>query len=120
MNLKLALSMGLLMLFLLGCMETTAGKIPLVDGKLPSFFKVSKTTPAEVLNRFGEPWGYREYENRSVMIYEYYFHSAFFPAILHWENYRIYLVFEDNILKKTDVQRLQVVGTVWGAKSSFK
>ncbi len=117
MNLKLALGMGLLMFVLTGCFETTTGKIPLVDGKLPSFFQVGKTTPPEVLNLFGEPRGYREYENRSVMIYEYSSHSF---GSVNWEHFQIYLVFEDNILNKTDVQRLQVVWTVWGANSSFK
>ncbi len=117
MNLKLVWGMGLLMFVLTGCFETTAGKIPLVDGKLPPFFQVGKTTPSEVLNRFGEPWGYREYENRSVMIYEYYWHTF---GIVYGEHFQIYLVFEDNILKKTDVQRLQVAATAWGVNSSLK
>lgn len=105
MNLKLAWGAGLLMLVLIGCGQTTTGKVPLVDGKLPPFFKVGETKPAEVLDRFGEPSGYREYGNRSVMIYEYRNAAlAFIP--LKWGFYRIFLVFEDNVLEKTDMQKL--------------
>ncbi len=105
MDLKLAWGAGLLMLVLIGCGQTTTGKVPLVDGKLPPFFKVGETKPAEVLDRFGEPSGYREYHNRSVMIYEY---GKTTPAFIpfKWDFYRIFLVFEDNVLKKTEVQKL--------------
>ncbi len=106
MNLKLALIAGLLPLLFLGCMYSTTGKVPLSDGKLPPYFQVGKTTPAEVLDRYGEPLVYREYGDRSVMIFEYNHTEA--PLLPHeWGIYRIFLVFENGVLKKTDVQKLQ-------------
>lgn len=106
MDLKLVFTAGLLLLVLSGCMNSRIGKVPVVDGKLPPFFEVGRTTPAEVLDRFGEPLEYREYEGRSVMIYEYIvWVGALVP--FEWGDYRIFLVFEDRVLKKTEVQRLK-------------
>ncbi len=105
MDLK-ALAIGLLPLVLSGCMETTIGKVPLADGKLPPSIQVGKTTLAEVLDHYGEPLEYQEYDHRSVMIYEY-DHTAAAILPFDWGAYRIFLVFENGVLSKTDVQRLK-------------
>ena len=113
MDLRRAFRAGLLLLLLMtGCGQWTTGKVPLTDGKLPPFFKVGETTIADVRDRYGEPPGYRELGNRSVMIYRYTEEKwIFFPLKL--ENYRIFLVFEDNVLKKADVQKLGWKFTPW-------
>lgn len=105
MNLKVIVGAGLLMLVSSGCGQTITGKVPLVDGKLPPFFKVGETMPADVLERFGEPLIYREYNSRSVMIYEY-SNLVFAVMPLDLGSYRIFLAFENNVLKKTEVEKL--------------
>jgi hypothetical protein len=93
------------MIVLSGC-HITAGKMPVVGRELPPFVKIGKTTPADVLVRFGEPVIYREYNNRTVMMYEYQ-EVAFPPSEGHdfiEGPCLIFLVFEDDVLKKTEVK----------------
>ena len=44
-------------------------KKELSDEKLPNFLKVGTTRAQEVLEQIGEPFGNREQENRSAMIF---------------------------------------------------
>ena len=59
----------LLFMLLVGCAKTRIGKVELSDEKLPNFLKVGTTRAQEVLEQIGEPFGNREQENRSAMIF---------------------------------------------------
>lgn len=91
-----------------GCAEMIIGKTDLSSGRVPSFLAVGKTTEEEVLSWLGEPLGYREYENRTVMSYEY-VHDNFiwlvFGSYSQERAYRLYVVFDKSILSKAEVQR---------------
>ncbi len=104
MKLKTVYAAGLVMLVLAGCTHSTIGKVSLYDGKVPPFFIVGKTTATEVISRCGEPSGYREHGNRSVMIYRYREVTWYFPTFAN-KNYMLYLVFEDNVLSKAEVRK---------------
>ena len=56
-------------MLLVGCAKTRIGKVELSDEKLPNFLKVGTTRAQEVLEQIGEPFGNREQENRSAMIF---------------------------------------------------
>ena len=59
----------LLFMLLFGCAKTRIRKMELSDKKLPNFLKVGTTRAQEVLEQIGEPFGNREQENRSAMIF---------------------------------------------------
>lgn len=91
-----------------GCAQTRIGKIDLSNGSPPIFLKAGETTLQEVLNQIGEPFGYREKNNRIAMIYiNYHEDYVFFliGEIRTQKAYRLDLVFEDNTLQKAEVKR---------------
>lgn len=45
------------------------GKIDFSDGNVPSFLKLGETTELEVLEKIGEPVGYRAHDNQSNMMF---------------------------------------------------
>ena len=56
-------------MLLIGCAKTRIGKVELSDEKLPKFLKVGTVRALEVLEQIGEPFGNREQDNRSAMIF---------------------------------------------------
>ena len=107
-QLKMMLLIGISWCLLSNCSATTIGKVDVSSGHPPDFLKLGKTTPQEVLERLGEPLGYREQDNRSAMIYEY-VHENFTWIVIGsiWQEhaYRLDLVFENNVLNKAEVQK---------------
>src|SRR5512147_2370427 len=93
---------------LCACAATTIGKVDLSAGKPPAVLKIGQTTQQEVLAQFGEPLGYREQGDRAAMVYE---HSQdnyvflLFAAYRQVTSHLLYLVFENNVLVKAEVQR---------------
>jgi hypothetical protein len=108
MNMKM-LALALMTIWLTaGCAATTIGKLDLSSGQTPSFLTIGRTTQQDILARLGEPLGYREHGNRSVMSYEYVEeHYLWLVFGSYWQEraYRLYAVFENNVLSKAEVQR---------------
>jgi hypothetical protein len=91
-----------------GCAATTIGKIDLSTGQTPSFLTIGRTTQQDVLARLGEPLGYREQGARSVMSYEHVEMRFLWFGIGSYQQeraYRLYAVFDDNVLSKAEVRR---------------
>ena len=87
-------------MLLVGCAKTRIGKVELSDKKLPNFLKVGTTRAQEVLEQIGEPFGNREQENRSAMIF-----------IDFQEDYVNLLI--------TDIRRKRQIGWIWFFKMIF-
>jgi len=95
------------MLFV-GCAKTRIGKVELSDEKLPNFLKVGTTSAQEVLEQIGEPFGYREQENRSAMIFLDFqedYVNLLITEIRLEKAYRLDLVFQDDILQKAEIKK---------------
>lgn len=86
-----------------GCAHTKTGTVELANGRPPLFLEAGRTSIPEVLMRIGEPRIYRELGNRSTMIYDY--QEVSFLPLPSMRSFRLYLVFEDGILVKAEVQR---------------
>ncbi len=95
-------------LILNGCARTRIGKVDLSSGNPPEFMKIGETTLDEVLDKIGEPLGYREKDNRSAMIYIN-FHENYIYFIggdfRYEKSFRLDLVFQDKVLIKAEVKR---------------
>lgn len=108
-RLQIFMIMGILLAVITsGCAKTRIGKIDLSDGSPPDFLRVGETTPQEVLEQIGEPFGYREQGNRSAMIYINYQEDYFFLLITEIrieKAYRLDLVFQNEILEKAEVKK---------------
>jgi len=91
-----------------GCGKSSFGKIDLSRGSPPEFLKIGETSVNDVLEKIGEPLGYRNQGNRSAMIFtnhqeEYYF---FLVSEIRIEKaFRLDLVFENMILEKVEVRK---------------
>jgi hypothetical protein len=108
MKQKTVLAAVVLSWLLCGCASTTIGKVNLSSGNPPDALKIGKTTQQEVLAQFGEPLGYREQGDRAAMIYEYSHESfayLFIGAYRQVNAHLLFLVFENNVLIKAEVQR---------------
>jgi len=92
----------LLFMLLVGCSKTRIGKVELSDEKLPNFLKVGTTSAQEVLEQIGEPFGYREQENRSAMIFLD-FQEDYVNLLI--TEIRLDLVFQDDILQKAEIKK---------------
>ena len=91
-----------------GCAAMTIGKTDLSSGKVPDFLSIGSTTQLDVLSRLGEPLGYREQGDRSVMSYEYVrddYLWLVFGSYAQERAYRLYVVFKNSVLSKAEVQR---------------
>ena len=79
----------------------------LSDEKLPNFLKVGTTRAQEVLEQIGEPFGNREHEKRSAMIFIYFLEDYVnFNHRDYWvKAYRLDLVFQDDILQKGEIKK---------------
>jgi len=100
-------------MLLVGCSKTRIGKVELSDEKLPNFLKVGTTSAQEVLEQIGEPFGYREQENRSAMIFLDFqedYVNLLITEIRLEKAYRLDLVFQDDILQKAEIKK---EGWVW-------
>lgn len=95
--------------WLLGaCAATTIGKVDLSTGKPPAVLKIGQTTQQDVLTQFGEPLGYREQGDRAEMVYEHTQENFVFLVFAEYRqvnSHLLYLVFENNMLVKAEVQR---------------
>ena len=95
-------------MLLFGCAKTRIGKVELSDEKLPNFLKVGTTRAQEVLEQIGEPFGYREQENHSAMIFLN-FQEDYVNLLItdiRLENaYRLDLVFQDDILQIEEINK---------------
>jgi len=92
----------LFFMLLVGCSKTRIGKVELSDEKLPNFLKVGTTSSQEVLEQIGEPFGYREQENRSAMIFLD-FQEDYVNLLI--TEIRLDLVFQDDILQKAEIKK---------------
>jgi len=108
MRRKTAIATAVVVSLLSGCAVTTIGKLDLSTGQLPPFLKVGQTTQQDVLMQLGEPLGYREHDDRSVMSYEY-VRDQYVWLVLgsYWQQraYRMYVVFDHNVLSKAEIRR---------------
>ena len=98
----------LLFMLLVGCAKTRIGKVELSDEKLPNFLKVGTTRAQEVLEQIGEPFGNREQENRSAMIFIDFqedYVNLLITKIRREKAYRLDLVFQDDILQKAEIKK---------------
>ena len=98
----------LLFMLLVGCAKTRIGKVELSDEKLPNFLKVGTTRAQEVLEQIGEPFGNREQENSSVMIFMDFQEdhvNLLITEIRQEKAYRLDLVFQDYILQKAEIKK---------------
>ena len=98
----------LLFMLLVGCAKTRNGKVELSDEKLPNFLKVGTTRAQEVLEQIGEPFGNREQENRSAMIFidfQQDYVNLLITKIRREKAYRLDLVFQDDILQKAEIKK---------------
>jgi len=98
----------LLFMLLVGCAKTRIGKVELSGEKLPNFLKVGTTSAQEVLEQIGEPFGYREQENRSAMIFLDFqedYVNLLITEIRREKAYRLDLVFQDDILQKAEIKK---------------
>ena len=80
----------------------------LSDEKLPNFLKVGTTRAQEVLEQIGEPFGNREQENRSAMIFIDFqedYVNLLITKIRREKAYRLDLVFQDDILQKAEIKK---------------
>ena len=85
------------------CAKSSFGKININETSLFDFLKTGKTTKSEVLNIIGEPFGYRENGDRSVMIYLNYRENYFNFLITQFrieKAYRLSLIFKGKVLQK--------------------
>ena len=91
-----------------GCAKSITGKVDLSSQSVPGFLRTGTTTIEDLLENIGEPLGYREQGNRSAMIYlsyqEEYF-NLLFTQIRIEESHRLDLVFNKNILEKTEIKK---------------
>ena len=72
------------------------------------FSKLGTTSAREVLEQIGEPFGYRERENRSAMIFLNFQedHVNLLITDIRMEKaYRLDLVFQDDIQQKTEIKK---------------
>ena len=93
----------LLFMLLVGCVKSRIGKVELSDEKLPNILKVGTTRAQKVLEQIGEPFGYREQENRSAMIFLDFkedYVNLLITEIRLEKACRLDLVFQDDILQK--------------------
>lgn len=84
------------------------GKLDLSDGKMPVFLKNGQTTERDVLEQIGEPFGYRQQDNRSAMIYIGYEEQYVYFVLGDFRNekaHRLDLVFEGGVLQKAQINR---------------
>ena len=98
----------LLFMLLVGCAKTRIGKVELSDEKLPNFLKVGTTRAQEVLEQIGEPFGNREQENRSAMIFIDFqedYVNFLISEIRREKAYRLDLVFQDDILQIVEIKK---------------
>ena len=98
----------ILLMLLVGCAKTRIGKVELSDEKLPNFLKVGTTRAQEVLEQIGEPFGYREQENRSAMIFLDFqedYVNLLIAEIQLETAYPMDLVFQDDILQKGESKK---------------
>ena len=83
-------------------------KIGIISEKLPNFLKVGTTSTQEVLGQIGEPFGYREQENRLAMIFLDFredYVNLLITEIRLEKAYRLDLVFQDDILQKAEIKK---------------
>ena len=98
----------LLFMLLFGCAKTRIRKMELSDKKLPNFLKVGTTRAQEVLEQIGEPFGYREQENHSAMIFLNFqedYVNLLITDIRLEKAYRLDLVFQDYILQIEEINK---------------
>ena len=91
-----------------GCASTHMGKIDFSDGNVPSFLKVGETTEHEVLEKIGEPVGYRANGDQSNMMFVSYDEYYIFFLVGDFrkeEAHRMDLVFVEGVLTKADIKR---------------
>ena len=109
---KYVLFLWLICIFIIvfssGCAKSSTGKVDFSSRTVPGFLRSGTTTIEDVLENFGEPFGYREQRNRSAMIYlsfqEEYF-NLLFTQIRIEESHRLDLVFNKNILEKAEIKK---------------
>ena len=80
----------------------------LSDEKLPNLLKVGTTRAQEVLEQIGAPFGNREQENCSVMIFMDFqedYVNLLITDIRLEKAYRLDLVFQDEILQKAEIKK---------------
>ena len=95
-------------MFSSGCAKSSTGKVDLSSRTVPGFLRSGTTTIEDVLENIGEPFGYREQENRSAIIYLSYqdeYFSLLFTQIRMEESHRLDLVFNKNILEKAEIKK---------------
>ena len=106
-----------IIVFSSGCAKSSTGKVDLSSRTVPVFLRSGTTTIEDVLENIGEPFGYREQGNRSAMIYlsyqEEYF-NLLFTQIRIEESHRLDLVFNKNILEKSEIKK-----EGWGFGTNF-
>ena len=98
----------LFFVFLGGCSQTKLGKVDLSSGAPPNFLEMGKTTVEEVLIQIGEPFGYKERKNRSAIIYLNFnedYVNLLFTEIRIEKAYRLDLVFQNDILQKSEIKK---------------
>lgn len=91
-----------------GCANTHMGKIDFSDGNVPSFLKIGETTEQQVLEKIGEPVGYRAYGDKSNMMFVSYDEYYIFFLVGDFrkeEAHRLDLAFKDGVLTRADIKR---------------
>ena len=97
----LTITSVLIFVFLGGCSQTKLGKVDFSSGTPPNFLEMGKTTVEEVLIQIGKPFGYKERNNRSAIIY-----LNFNEDYVNIEKaYQLDLVFQNDILQKAGIKK---------------
>ena len=97
-----------IVVFSSGCAKSSTGKVDLSIRSVPGFLRTGTTTIEDVLENIGEPFGYREQGNRSAMIdlsYQEEYFNLLFTQIRMEESHRLDLVFNKNILEKSEIKK---------------
>ena len=95
-------------MLLIGRAKTGIGKVELSDEKLPNFLKVGTTRAKEFLEQIGEPFGNREQENRSAIIFIDFqedYVNLLITEIRREKAFWLDLVFQDDILQKAEINK---------------